>query len=79
MLMGTKYMQLDWENEIQVIKQGRAVSSYLLPNMFGTMLVGGGAVAIGIAFKILPITIALLSVVYLVLSILFYTKLKKRI
>ncbi len=79
MLMGSKYMQLDWENEIQVIKQGRAVSSYLLPNMFGTMLVGGGAVAIGIAFKILPVTIALLSVVYLVLSILFYTKLKKRI
>ena len=77
MLVGVKNMQLDWENEIQVIKQGRAVASYLLPNMFGTMLIGGGAVAIGIAFKILPITIGILSAVYLLLALLSYSKLKK--
>ena len=78
MLVGVKNMQLDWENEIQVIKQGRAVASYLLPNMFGTMFIGGGAVALGIAFKILPITIGLLSVVYLLLAILFYSRLNRQ-
>ncbi len=26
-------MQLDWENEVEVIKQGSAVSIYMLPNM----------------------------------------------
>ena len=77
MVCGAKHMQLDWENEIQVIKQGRAVATYLLPNMMSTMLIGGGAVAIGIAFKILPITIAALSAVYLLLTVLFYNKLKK--
>ena len=77
MLVGVKNMQLDWENEIQVIKQGRAVASYLLPNMFGTMLIGGGAVVLGIAFKILPITISILSAVYLLLAMLSYSKLKK--
>ena len=30
-------MRLDWENEIEVIKQGAAVSIYLLPNMFAVM------------------------------------------
>ena len=30
-------MRLDWENEIEVVKQGTAVTVYLLPNMFVTM------------------------------------------
>lgn len=30
-------MRLDWENEIEVVKQGAAVTLYLLPNMFVTM------------------------------------------
>ena len=30
-------MRLDWENEIEVVKQGAAVSLYILPNMFVTM------------------------------------------
>ncbi len=34
---GIKHMRLDWENEIEVIKQGSAVTLYLLPNMFATM------------------------------------------
>ena len=77
MLVGAKNMQLDWENEIQVIKQGKAVATYLLPNMMGTMLIGGGAVAIGIAFKILPITMGVMAAVYFLLTVLFYSKLKK--
>ena len=30
-------MRLDWENEIEVIKQGAAVAIYMLPNMFVVM------------------------------------------
>ena len=30
-------MRLDWENEIEVIKQGAAVTLYILPNMFAAM------------------------------------------
>ena len=31
---GVKHMRLDWENEVEVIKQGTAVPLYMLPNMF---------------------------------------------
>ncbi len=34
---GIRHMKLDWENEVEVIKQGAAVTVYLLPNMFVTM------------------------------------------
>ena len=34
---GLKFMRLDWENEIEVVKQGTGVVIYLLPNMFVTM------------------------------------------
>ena len=34
---GIKHMRLDWENEVEVVKQGAAVSLYLLPNMLATM------------------------------------------
>ena len=30
-------MRLDWENEVEVIKQGAAVAIYLFPNMMATM------------------------------------------
>ncbi len=30
-------MRLDWENEIEVVKQGAAVCSYMFTNMFLTM------------------------------------------
>ena len=34
---GVRHMRLDWENEVEVVKQGTAVTLYLLPNMFVTM------------------------------------------
>ena len=34
---GVKHLRLDWENEVEVIKQGSGVTSYLLPNMFAVM------------------------------------------
>ncbi len=35
---GIKHMRLDWENEIEVIKQSPAVALYMLPNMFAVMI-----------------------------------------
>ena len=34
---GIRHLRLDWENEIEVIKQGAAVAIYMLPNMFAVM------------------------------------------
>lgn len=34
---GVRHLRLDWENEIEVIKQGAAVAVYMLPNMFAVM------------------------------------------
>ena len=34
---GIRHMRLDWENEVEVIKQGSAVAIYMLPNMFAVM------------------------------------------
>jgi ABC-2 type transport system permease protein len=36
-VVGVKHMRLDWENEIEVIKQSAAVAIYLFPNMIVTM------------------------------------------
>ncbi|MBP3824361.1 MAG: hypothetical protein ILA11_01320 [Butyrivibrio sp.] len=35
---GIKHMKLDWENEVEVIKQGPGVAWYMLPNMFVVMI-----------------------------------------
>lgn len=34
---GIKHLRLDWENEVEVIKQGAGVAIYMLPNMFVVM------------------------------------------
>lgn len=34
---GIRYIRLDWENEIEVIKQSAAVAIYMLPNLFAVM------------------------------------------
>ena len=34
---GIKHMRLDWENEVEAIKQSPAVTLYMLPNMFVVM------------------------------------------
>lgn len=34
---GIKFMRLDWENEVEVIKQGVGVAIYMFPNMFVVM------------------------------------------
>ena len=45
---GIRFMRLDWENEIEVIKQGTAITLYLLPNMFACMILTVLMVILGI-------------------------------
>lgn len=42
MVCGIKHMRLDWENEIEVIKQGAASASYIIPQMILTSIVVTG-------------------------------------
>ncbi|MBQ6341873.1 MAG: hypothetical protein IJI41_01985 [Anaerolineaceae bacterium] len=44
---GVRHMRLDWENEVEVIKQGAAVTVYLLPNLFITMVLIGLTIFLG--------------------------------
>ncbi len=68
---GIKHMKLEWENEIEVIKQGAAVTIYLLPNMFVTMILTGASVFLGIIMgHILPTVI--ITIVYAGLAVVSY-------
>jgi ABC-2 type transport system permease protein len=44
---GIKHFRLDWENEVEVVKQGTGMTVYLLPNMFATMILIVAAPALG--------------------------------
>lgn len=70
---GIKFMRLDWENEVEVIKQGTAVSVYLFSNMFITMLLVVLVVFLG--FKINPdmVTIGII-IMAAIMSAGFYVK-----
>ncbi len=46
-LCGVKHMRLDWENEVEVIKQGAAVTVYILPMMLGSIALMAGIVGFG--------------------------------
>ena len=62
---GVKHMRLDWENEIEVVKQGAAVSIYILPNMFVNIALIVLVVALGMKINrdiILGILILIISV-----------------
>ncbi|MBQ0165538.1 MAG: hypothetical protein KBT02_00335 [Treponema sp.] len=48
MVCGIKHVKLQWDNDIEVIKQGSAVAVYLFPNMFGTMIVLFGVIILGV-------------------------------
>ena len=71
MMCGLKHIRLDWENEIEVIKQGAAVTLYIFPNMFITMIVMVGVVFLGF---IMPgkLVIAIITVIIAVLAFAFY-------
>lgn len=44
---GIRFMRLDWENDVEIVKQGAAITIYLIPNMFVTMALLTVAVILG--------------------------------
>ena len=68
---GLKFINLEWENEIEVIKQGKAMLIYLFPNMFVTMLL---AVPVVLACKSIGgnAIVLILAAVYGLLAFIFY-------
>jgi ABC-2 type transport system permease protein len=73
---GIRHMRLDWENEVEVIKQGAAVAMYLFPNMFGTMILLAATVMLGTRMNHTLILGALIVVIG-VLAGLCYKKVMK--
>ena len=73
MVCGIKHMKLDWENEVEIIKQGAAVTIYLLPNMFITMGLIVLAVYLGTMISATIITVILILIVA-VLAALSYMR-----
>ena len=48
LVCGIKFIRLDWEKDIEAIKQGAAVAVYMLPNMFVVMGLTVAAIIIGL-------------------------------
>ena len=57
---GIRHMRLDWENEVEVIKQGAAVTIYLLPNLFVVMGLTVLVVFLGMCMDHLVLTLILI-------------------
>lgn len=66
---GIKHMRLDWENEIEVIKQSSAVAVYLLPNMFAVMGLMVLAVFLGMRMDHRLLTLIFISVILLLAAL----------
>ncbi len=77
---GIRHMRLDWENEIEVIKQGAAVAIYMLPNMFAVMGLIVLAVILGMHFSHALLSLILTAIALLLagLSYLRVLSLAKR-
>ncbi|MBQ6442908.1 MAG: hypothetical protein IJJ13_10020 [Lachnospiraceae bacterium] len=76
MQCGLKYCRVDWKNEVEVVKQGRAVTFYMLPNLFATM----GLVILMIFFGATIGSVAgglTITVVYFLLALLSYQSLRR--
>lgn len=57
-----KHLNFDWENEVEVIKQGTSVVVYIFPSMILTCILGAAVILLG---KLLG-TIAVLSIVSII-------------
>ena len=76
---GIKFRKLEWENELEVIKQGAAVAIYLFPNMFVTMGVVVLVVWLGLHMNSNLITLLVIAIAAIIaflcyLKVLSYAK-----
>ena len=77
---GIRHMRLDWENEIEVIKQSSAVAIYMLPNMFIVMGLTVLVVFLGLRIShiLLAAAFTLTAALLALLSYLTVMRLAKR-
>ena len=66
-------MRLDWENEVEVIKQGAGTAIYMFPNMFAVMGLAVLVIFLGTKVNSNIITIILILIASL-LSALCYLR-----
>ena len=78
---GVKHMRLDWENEIEVIKQGAAMLIYMLPNMFVVMALAVLVIILGMRMdhKLLTLILILAAGILAFLSYRRVMSLAKRV
>ena len=70
---GVRHIKLEWENEVEVIKQGSAVAIYMLPNMFIVMGLCVLVVFLGTKIEHSIITLAFIAITSL-LALLSYKR-----
>jgi ABC-2 type transport system permease protein len=73
---GARHIKLEWENEVEVIKQGSAVAIYMLPNMFIVMGLCVLVVFLGTKIEHSIITAAFIAITSL-LAFLSYRRVMK--
>ena len=73
---GLHFLKLDWENEIEVIKQSAGVAVYMFPNMLLTMIMLVGCVILGFVVNT-GVVIVIAVLLYSLLSLLFYFRVMK--
>ena len=72
---GVRHMRLDWENEVEVIKQGSAVLIYMLPNMIVVMVLVVLVVFLGIRMSHVLLTV-ILTIIASLLAFLCYLRVR---
>ena len=73
---GLKHRKLEWTNEVEVVKQGMAVTLYLLPNMFLSMLLLPAVVFASLVMPAILVNVILIAL-YGLLTVLSYAGVKK--
>ena len=76
MKCGLKHVKLDWENEVEVVKNGPAVTTYILPNMFATMILITLIIIFGRFIGIVPMVMSA-SAIYIVLTLWSAAKVRR--
>lgn len=71
LICGIKHIKLEWENEVEVIKQGLAVLIYMLPNMIITMGLVVLVAFLGQIIGTLVVTLIIMAV-YAILTLICY-------
>ena len=74
---GLKHKRLDWNNEVEVIKQGTAVATYLIPNLIVVILLLPGIVVLNMIIENIIVTDLILCVIALGLTFLSYLGVKR--